>query len=164
MSWLPPWLGLLWVLLLLGALAAWVLRRGLKSDRQVVGTDQQAQTNRRIHQEHLADLDRALADGRLSPLQHQTARDELLRHLLDDTAQADAIPAAAVPSRWLGMVAALVVLSGLSYLQLGSPQTWWPLPLSQRVQISATSTEQLAEQTRVWEQAHTSGLKMPRLG
>jgi cytochrome c-type biogenesis protein CcmH len=153
MSWLPPWLVLLWVLLLLGALAAWVLRRGLKSDRQVVGAEQQAQTNRRIHQEHLADLDRALADGRLSPLQHQSARDELLRHLLDDTAQADAIPAAAMPSRWLGMVAALVVLSGLSYLQLGSPQTWWPLPLSQRVQISATSAEQLAEQTRVWEQA-----------
>ena len=153
MSWLPPWLVLLWVLLLLGALAAWVLRRGLKSDRQVVGAEQQAQTNRRIHQEHLADLDRALADGRLSPLQHQAARDELLRHLLDDTAQVDAIPAAAMPSRWLGMVAALVVLSGLSYLQLGSPQTWWPLPLSQRVQISATSAEQLAEQTRVWEQA-----------
>jgi cytochrome c-type biogenesis protein CcmH len=51
------------------------------------------------------------------------------------------------------MVAVLVVLSGLSYLQLGSPQTWWPLPLSQRVQISATTPAQWAEQTRVWEQA-----------
>jgi len=153
MSWLPPWLGLLWVLLLLGALAAWVLQRGLKTQRQAVGTEQQAQTNRRIHQEHLADLDRALADGRLTSLQHQAARDELLRHLLDDAEQADAIPAAAVPVRWLWMVAVLVVLSGLSYLQLGSPQTWWPLPLSQRVQISATTPAQLAEQTRVWEQA-----------
>jgi cytochrome c-type biogenesis protein CcmH len=153
MSWLPPWLGLLWVLLLLGALAAWVLQRGLKTQRQAVGTEQQAQTNRRIHQEHLADLDRALADGRLTSLQHQAARDELLRHLLDDAEQADAIPAAAVPGRWLWMVAVLVVLSGLSYLQLGSPQTWWPLPLSQRVQISATTPAQWAEQTRVWEQA-----------
>jgi cytochrome c-type biogenesis protein CcmH len=153
MSWLPPWLGLVWVLLLLGALAAWVLQRGLKTQRQAVGTEQQAQTNRRIHQEHLADLDRALADGRLTSLQHQAARDELLRHLLDDAEQADAIPAAAVPGRWLWMVAVLVVLSGLSYLQLGSPQTWWPLPLSQRVQISATTPAQWAEQTRVWEQA-----------
>jgi cytochrome c-type biogenesis protein CcmH len=153
MFWLPPWLGLLSVLLLLGALAAWVLQRGLKTQRQAVGTEQQAQTNRRIHQEHLADLDRALADGRLTSLQHQAAGDELLRHLLDDAEQADAIPAAAVPGRWLWMVAVLVVLSGLSYLQLGSPQTWWPLPLSQRVQISATTPAKWAEQTRVWEQA-----------
>lgn len=153
MSWLPPWLGLLWVLLLLGVLAAWVLRRGLQTQHRVVGTEQQAQTNRRIHREHLADLDHALANGRLTPLQHQVARDELLRHLLDDAARADAMPAPAAPGPWLWVVAFLVVLSGLSYLQLGSPQTWWPLPLSQRVQISATTPESLAQETRVWEQA-----------
>jgi cytochrome c-type biogenesis protein CcmH len=47
----------------------------------------------------------------------------------------------------------LVVLSGLSYLQLGASQAWWPKPLSQRVQISATKPEQLTEQTRVWQEA-----------
>jgi cytochrome c-type biogenesis protein CcmH len=153
MSFLPPWLGLLLALLALGLLSAGVLRRGLKKQVQVVGLSEQSQTNRRIAQEHLADLDRALAEGRLTALQHQAARDELLRHLLDDAAQSDDTPVAAVPARWLWMVVALVLLSGLSYVQLGAPQTWWPKPLSQRVQISATTPEKLAEQTRVWQEA-----------
>jgi cytochrome c-type biogenesis protein CcmH len=153
MSFLPPWLGLLLALLALGLLAAGVLQRGLKKQVQVVGLSQQSQTNRKIAQEHLADLDRALAEGRLTALQHQAARDELLRHLLDDAAQSDDSPVAAVPARWLWMVVALVLLSGLSYVQLGAPQTWWPKPLSQRVQISATTPEKLAEQTRVWQEA-----------
>ena len=153
MSFLPPWLGLLLALLALGLLAAGVLQRGLKKQVQVVGLSQQSQTNRRIAQENLADLDRALAEGRLTALQHQAARDELLRHLLDDAAQSDDTPVAAVPARWLWMVVALVLLSGLSYVQLGAPQTWWPEPLSQRVKISATTPEKLAEQTRVWQEA-----------
>ncbi len=153
MSFVPPWLGLLLALLLLGGLAAWVLQRGLKRPVQAAGLELQSQTHRRIQQEHLADLDRALAEGRLTALQHQAARDELLRHLLDDATRADERPAAAVPARWLGLVVALVLLSGLSYVQLGAPQTWWPQSLSQRVQISATTPEQLAEQTRVWQEA-----------
>jgi cytochrome c-type biogenesis protein CcmH len=153
MSFVPPWLGLLLVLMAFGALAAGVLQRGLKKQIQVVGLERQSQTNRRIAQEHLADLDRVLAEGRLTALQHQVARDELLRHLLDDAGQADDAPVAAVPARWLWWVGALVVLSGLSYLQLGASQAWWPKPLSQRVQISATKPEQLTEQTRVWQEA-----------
>jgi cytochrome c-type biogenesis protein CcmH len=153
MSFLPPWLGLVLALLALGALAAGVLQRGLKKQVQVVGLDLQSQTNRRIAQEHLADLDRALAEGRLTALQHQAARDELLRHLLDDAASAEEQPAVAVRARWLWMVVGLVLLSGLSYVQLGAPQTWWPEPLSQRVKISATTPEQLADQTRVWQEA-----------
>jgi len=153
MSFLPPWLGLLWVLLALGALAAGVLLRGLRSQGQAVGIADQSRTNRNIHQQHLADLDRSLAEGRLTALQHQAARDELLRHLLDDASRADEHPAAAVPARWFWMVGALVLLSGLSYWQLGAPQSWWPVPLSQQVKITATTPEQLAEQTRVWQQA-----------
>ena len=153
MSDMPPWLGLLLALFALGGLSAWVVQRGLKKQALVVGPEQQSKINRRIHQEHLADLDRALAEGRLTALQHQAARDELLRHLLDDAAQSDDTPVAAVPARWLWMVVALVLLSGLSYVQLGAPQTWWPEPLSQRVKISATTPEKLAEQTRVWQEA-----------
>ena len=153
MSLLPPWLGLLLALLALGGLSAWVLQRGLKKQAHAMGPELQSKINRRIHQEHLADLDRALAEGRLTALQHQLARDELLRHLLDDAARADEHPTIVVPARWLGMVVALVLLSGLSYVQLGAPQTWWPEPLSQRVKITATTPEQLAEQTRVWQEA-----------
>lgn len=153
MSLLPPWLGLFLALLALGGLSAWVLQRGLKKQAHAMGPELQSKINRRIHQEHLADLDRALAEGRLTALQHQSARDELLRHLLDDAAQADDRPIAVVPARWLWMVLALVLLSGLSYVQLGAPQTWWPVPLGQRVKISATTPEQLANQTRVWQEA-----------
>ena len=51
------------------------------------------------------------------------------------------------------MVVSLVLLSGLSCVRLGAPQTWWPERLSQRVKISATTPEQLVEQTRVWQEA-----------
>lgn len=153
MSFLPPWMGLLCVLLCLGGLAAWVVQRGLKQKVPAVNGDVQSQVNRHIHQQHLADLDRALSEGRLDAGQHQSARDELLRHVLDDDAQARVIRSnASLPVAWRWMVVGLVLLSGLSYVQLGAPQTWWSVPLSQRVKISATTPEQLAEQTRQWLQ------------
>jgi len=159
MTLMPPGLGLLFALLLLGALAAWVLHRGLKkqagtsADAETsMGSDVQAAAHRRI-QQHLIDLDHALAEGRLNTAQHAAARDEVLRHVLVDSALTQgASPVVTTPGRWLWIVAALVLLSGLSYLQLGAPQTWWPMPLSQRVQITATTPAQLAEQTRVWQQ------------
>ncbi len=160
MTLVPPGLGLLFALLLLGALAAWVLHRGLKkqagtsADAETsMGSDVQAAAHRRIQQQHLIDLDHALAEGRLNMAQHAAARDEVLRHVLADSALTQgASPVVTTPGRWLWIVAALVLLSGLSYLQLGAPQTWWPMPLSQRVQITATTPAQLAEQTRVWQQ------------
>ncbi len=160
MSFAPPWLTLFLALLLLGALAAWVLQFGLKkqartrADVQVsMGADVQAAAHRRIQQQHLIDLDQALAEGRLNVAQHAAARDELLRHVLADTAMMPGVvPASEAPGRWRWIVVALVLFSGLSYLKLGAPQTWWPLPLSQRVQITATTPEQLAEQIRVWQQ------------
>lgn len=160
MTLMPPGLGLLFALLLLGALAAWVLHRGLKKQASTsadaeasMGSDVQAAAHRRIQQQHLIDLDHALAEGRLNGAQHAAARDEVLRHVLADSALTQgASPVVTTPGRWLRIVAALVLLSGLSYLQLGAPQTWWPMPLSQRVQITATTPAQLAEQTRVWQQ------------
>ncbi len=153
MSFLPPWMGLLCVLLCLGGLAAWVVQRGLKQKVPAVNGDVQSQVNRHIHQQHLADLDRALSEGRLDAAQHQSARDELLRHVLDDEAQAQVIRSnASLPVAWRWIVVGLVLLSGLSYVQLGAPQAWWSVPLSQRVKISATTPEQLAEQTRQWLQ------------
>jgi cytochrome c-type biogenesis protein CcmH len=153
MSFFSPWMGLLCVLLCLGGLAAWVVQRGLKQKVLAVNGDLQSQVNRQIHQQHLADLDRALSEGRLNAGQHQLARDELLRHVLDDDAQAVVSRTdGGSPLAWRWMVVGLVLLSGLSYVQLGAPQAWWSVPLSQRVKISATTPEQLAEQTRHWLQ------------
>lgn len=153
MSMLPPWLGLMLLLLCMGAAAAWVLQRGLKSRVAPELEDLQSQANRRIHQQHLSDLDRALSEGRLDVQQHQSAREELLRHALDDAARSSGHTQTWTAMSWPGMVAGLVLFSGLSYLQLGAPQTWWTAPLSQQVSIGANTPEQLAEQTRVWLQA-----------
>lgn len=163
MSFLPPWTSLLWALLLLGALAAWVIRRGLSRQATEAawtrsGDGEQAQANQRIQQQHLADLDMALNAGQLSTIQHASARDELMRLVLADQpiqgADVQRVgDGARAPVRWAWIVLLLSVFSGLSYWQLGAPQTWWPVPLSQQVQISATTPEQLAEQTRVWQQA-----------
>lgn len=162
MSFLPPWIGLLLALLLFGALAAWVLSLGLNlqataSAAAYPGADVQAQTHRRIQQQHLADLDGALTEGRLNASQYAVARDEVLRHVLADQAHVGTtlqrMGEATGPVRWGWIVLLLAALSGLSYWQLGAPQTWWPVPLSQRVQISATSPEQLVAQTQVWQQA-----------
>lgn len=150
---MPPWMGLLLCWLCLGAVSAWVLVRGLKRRMPPLQADVQSDTNRHIHRQHLEDLDRALSEGRLDVQQHQLARDELLRHALDDAARASASHLAGTTVSWRWMVAGLVVLSGLSYLQLGAPQTWWPTPLSQQVRISATTPDELAEQSRVWLQA-----------
>ena len=99
-----------------------------------------------------------MAEGRLNASQHAAARDELWRQLLVDQAQGGAaVPlgadGATGPLRWVWIVLLLCVLTAVSYAQLGAPQTWWPVPLSQRVQISATTPEQLAEQTKVWQRA-----------
>ena len=181
MSFLPPWLGLLLAWLLLGVLAAGLLWRGLNKPASSLGSetadaadlvasvahtptaevDVQAQAQRRIQQEHLADLTRALQEGRLSESQYAAARDDVMRQVLNEQPRerSTALPTSlgvAGRVRWVGLVVGLCVLSGLSYLQLGAPQSWWPVPLSQRVQISATTPEQLSEQTRVWQQATQS--------
>lgn len=160
MSSMPPGWVLLLVLVLLSALAGGVLQRALKKQlAPEAQADLQAQTHHRILRQHLADLDQALADGQLSPVQHAAARDDVMRQVLSDTAMgqgsggvASLARVAHAPVRVAWIVLSLTVLSGLTYLQLGASHTWWPVPLSQRVQITADTPEQLAEQTAQWTQ------------
>ncbi len=123
MSDMPPWLGLGVSWLLLGALAAGVLWRGLKpqaraaqtAEGAVTGEDVQALANRRIQQQHLADLDRAVAEGRLGSAQYAAARDELMRHVLEDAAMPKSGGAAqpsATGGRWGVLAARLGLWSG----------------------------------------------------
>jgi len=116
--------------------------------------DLQSQAHQRIVQQHLAELDQSLADGRLTVAQHAAARDDWLRQILDDAAPAavQAPIAAPSPMLWAGLIALLVVLTGLSYGVLGTPQSWRSVPLSQQVEIQGTTPAQWAEQTRLWEQ------------
>ena len=107
MSSLPPWLGLMGAGLLFGALAAGLLRYGLRKQAieaaskssnssgisnnsnntsTITAQDVQAEAQRRIQQQHLADLAQAHQDGRLSDSQYAAARDELMRQVLADQA------------------------------------------------------------------------------
>lgn len=160
MSSMPPWGFLLLALVLLSVLAGWVLRRAMQPQVWTPqATDGQAQVHRDIQRQHLADLDRALAAGQLSREQHAAACDELMRQVLSEAdwvkrpqpGQQVVVPAPArVPVAWMAL--GLALLSGLTYLQLGASPTWWPVPLSQRVQITANTPEQLAEQKAQWAQ------------
>jgi len=154
---LPPWFWLFCALLLFSALAGWVLHRGIKKQVQAVQGDVQAQSNREIQRQNLAELDRSLAEGRLTVEQHAMARDELLLLVQGDVGRSTNAAVgpkvqlqAQVRMGWL--VLTLAVLSALTYLKLGAPNTWWPLPLSQRVQIAASTPEQLSAQTVQWQQ------------
>ena len=174
MSSMPPGWVLLLVLVLLSALAGWVLQRAAKNQPvPAAQTDLQTQTQRHIQRQHLAELDQALAVGQLSPEQHAAARDELMRQVLSDAAMGHGrsvvVPGSVqaltqaplqaplqvplqAPVRVVWIALSLALLSGLTYLQLGESQTWWPQPLSQRVQVSADTPEALAEQTAQWTQ------------
>ena len=119
MPFVPPWLALFLALLLLAALAAWVLQRGLTSQAHTragaamsTQEDVQFQAHRRIQQQHLKDLDSALTEGRLNTAQHAAARDEALRHLLADAVQAQAHGAGhgAAPGRGVWVAVALSAL------------------------------------------------------
>ena len=156
MSSVAPGWGLLCLLLLLSGGVGWLLRHALRSTAQASGPlDLQAQTNRQIQRQHLADLAQALAEGRLTTAQHAQARDAVLRQVLSDSALPHAPVTTAqgqtpqtVPVGWIALFLALS--TGVSYALLGASQTWWPLPLSQRVQITATTPEQLQQQTAQW--------------
>ena len=106
-----------------------MLQRALKKQlAPEAQADLQAQTHHRILRQHLADLDQALADGQLSPVQHAAARDDVMRQVLSDTAMgqgsggvASLARVAHAPVRVAWIVLSLTVLSGLTYLH-------WALP------------------------------------
>jgi cytochrome c-type biogenesis protein CcmH len=116
--------------------------------------DLQSQAHQRIVQQHLAEIDQSLAEGRLNAAQHAAATDDWLRQVLDDAAPAAVQAPIAAPSRilWAGLIVLLVGLTGLSYGLLGTPQSWRSVPLSQQVQIQGTTSAQWSEQTRLWQQ------------
>ena len=116
--------------------------------------DLQSQAHQRIVQQHLAEIDQSLAEGRLNAAQHAAARDDWLRQVLEDVAQTAKPPPITAPSRmlWAGLIVLLVVLTGLSYGLLGTPQSWRSVPLSQQVQIQGTTSAQWSEQIQLWQQ------------
>jgi cytochrome c-type biogenesis protein CcmH len=84
--------------------------------------------NTRIYRDQIAELDRDLAAGTLTPADHAHSRDELQRRLLDDSALVQTPPAQAQRTRHTTLLLAIAVplaASGL-YAVLGAPQALLP--------------------------------------
>ena len=146
--------GVLLALALLAAAFLWP-RGGHAGQGAVVPDDGQAQANRLIQQQHLADLDQALKDGRLDRQQHAQAQEDWMRQVLAEIDLAPrpvALAGVAQPVRTGVWVLALVVLTAATYAPLGAWQIWQTPPLSQRVPIPDLTPAQTQAQIAQWTQ------------
>jgi cytochrome c-type biogenesis protein CcmH len=107
--------------LMLAAACAWVLIP-LLSRRHAATLDRDA-SNLSVLRDQRAELDADLATGVLSPDQHEAARDELERRVLDEVAQPHAVAAthraSALTVAFVG--AGMPIAAVLLYLVLGTP-------------------------------------------
>lgn len=157
----PVWIlsGVLLALAVMAAAFLWPRRRGNSAHATVVAEDEQVQTNRRIQQQHLVDLDQALTDGRLDVQQHAQAREDWMRQVLvevDHRPSTPAVTAVTQPVHTAVWVLVLLVLTAMTYAKLGSQQTWHSPPLSQRVPIPNVTPVQAQAQIAQWTQHLTS--------
>ncbi len=111
-------------LALAAAAIGWLLlplaRRGVPNARL-----EQSASNLAVLRDHLAEIDRDLAQGAISPERHAQARSEIERRALEEGAPG--ATAAAAPRRGaramiLALGAAIPVLASVLYLALGDPQ------------------------------------------
>ena len=88
------------------------------------------QVNAGVHRDQLAELDRDLAAGVISPADHAVARDELQRRLLDDTSGAGTAGALPAHGRHTVLALAIALPLGASalYAILGEPAALLALP------------------------------------
>jgi len=91
------------------------------------------QLNAAIYRDELAELERDRAEGSLSQADHDQARAELQRRLLEDSAD-EAITAAPASSRKVPLVITLALPIGaaLLYLTLGNPAALNPAPVEKQ--------------------------------
>ena len=110
---------------------AWLVRPLLTSHTGQGVSSQRLNTA--IYREQLDALDQDLANGSISPADHEATRDELQLRLLDDTAEPQASVSASStalwsPKRTAGVLIALVpLLSAGTYWALGNPAALDPV-------------------------------------
>ncbi len=100
--------------------------------------------NAAIYKDQLAALDRDLANGTISPADHEATRDELQLRLLDDTATPDAPAVSTASGFWTpGRTAALIavllpLLSVGTYRWLGDPAALTPGATQEAAKLQIT--------------------------
>ena len=128
-----------------------LLRAG--ADPGAAARDAQRDSNVRILREQLAELDAELAAGALAPDQHEAARAEIERRVLEETREPEAAVAAR-PGRGaaIALVLVLPLASVLAYLGLGHREAVDSVlaraPSEATAQDVETLVQQLAERMR----------------
>lgn len=110
---------------------AWLVRPLLRSHTGQGVSSQRLNTA--IYREQLDALDQDLANGSISPADHEATRDELQLRLLDDTAEPQAAVSASPASLWSprrtagALIVLLPLLSAATYWALGNPAALDPV-------------------------------------
>lgn len=159
--------------LMVGVALAWLLPVLLRG-RDVSQGESHAAANLAVLRDQLAELERDVARGTLSPAMYQQSRDDLDRRVLEEMAEAAPATAAVGQARRTAFVlAALVPLcAGLLYWQLGSPgaidsplshaQKFSPAQVEEMVTKLAARLEQNPEDGNGWVLLARSYLVMQR--
>jgi cytochrome c-type biogenesis protein CcmH len=133
-----------WIIAVLLAVAAlaFVLPSLLARTRRSSATSREA--NVALYREQIAELDADLAAGTLAPQQHEEARREIERRVLEDTAVA-AAPAASSSGRVTAIALALAVpvLAIAVYLAVGNPGALSPQAMEASHGVTRTQIEHM---------------------
>jgi cytochrome c-type biogenesis protein CcmH len=129
-------------ILMVAAALAWVLWPLLRpSSRKSI---EQRVANVTIFKDQFADLDADLRRGSISQDQYVEARAELERRMLDEARVDAPAPAPAPAARFktaLVLAAAIPIIAGLVYAQLGAPDAFSPLATATRDQHQLTGAQ-----------------------
>lgn len=122
---------------------AWLVRPLLRPAPQDGVSSQRLNTA--IYRDQLAALDQDLANGTISPADHEATRDELQLRLLDDTAEPDApAPSAAAPF-WSARRTAVLIALTLPLLSAGMYRWLGNLAALDPVAAQSAANEQVEQ-------------------
>lgn len=132
------------VIAFLVGIALWFVVRPLLSRRSDASA-RRSEMNIAVYRDQLRDLDTELANGLLTPEQHDKARRELEGRLLEDVESGEGAPAPVRPSRVTALVLGTVVPTGALaiYLIVGTPDALDPRVLADNTAAHAVDRQQL---------------------
>jgi cytochrome c-type biogenesis protein CcmH len=129
-------------ILMVAAALAWVLWPLLRpSSRKLI---EQRAANLTVFKDQFADLDADLRRGSISQDQYGEARAELERRMLDEARAETTVQAPAPAARFktaLVLAAAIPIIAGLLYAQLGAPDAFSPLATAMQGEHQLTGAQ-----------------------
>lgn len=132
------------IIMLAGALA--LLLPPLLGRGKDTASTTRSQVNLSVYRDQMQELDADLAAGTLDEAQHASARSDLERRVLEESATGDSVPRQAGTSRWPAVVVAIAVPAlaiGL-YFMIGTPEGLEPqVQTAQTEQTHPTTPEQI---------------------